>query len=64
MIHRAAALADFFHPLCGQPGLLLRAADLALSNCLLDGVVGSCGFEMPPGCEPGCSNAPRWSIHS
>ena len=40
MIHRAAALADLFHPLCGQPGLLLRIVYPVSGNGFFDGLLG------------------------
>ena len=40
MIHRAAALADLFHPLCGQPGLLLRVVDPVPGDGFLDNLFG------------------------
>ena len=40
MIHRAAALADLFHPLWGQPGLLLRVVDPVPGNGFLGGFLG------------------------
>jgi hypothetical protein len=33
-------LAYLFHPLCGQPGLLLRVADPVSRNGFLDGLLG------------------------
>jgi hypothetical protein len=40
MIHRAAALADLFHPLCSQPGQLLRIVDPVLGRRFFDGLLG------------------------
>jgi hypothetical protein len=40
MIHRAAALADLFHPLCGQPGLLIWLVDPVAGDGFLDGLLG------------------------
>jgi hypothetical protein len=40
MIHRAAALADLFQPLCGQPGLLIWLVDPVAGDGFLDGFLG------------------------
>ena len=34
-------LTDLFHPLCGQPGLLMRLADLIIGNGVFDGLLGA-----------------------
>jgi hypothetical protein len=47
MIHRAAALADLFHPLCGQPGLLLWLVNPVAGDGFLDGLLGVGRLQYP-----------------
>ena len=46
MIHRAVPLADLFHPLCGQPGLLLWIVDPVSGNGFFDGLLGVGGLHI------------------